>query len=212
MAAYEYYAHYPDGYDARGERVWPLLLTLHGAGERDVTLDALSRHHYYLSTYALTAARYPCIVVVPHCPPRHYWEPDKIESLLTGLLLTERADADRIYLTGFSMGGYGAWFTAGCYPGRYAAIAPVCGGGDVRDARKLAGLPIWAFHGALDQVVPVEETLAMIDAIENVGGHPRLTIYPEGDHGVWDQTFANPELYAWFLSQQRGKAQGKVAA
>ncbi|MHB9026626.1 MAG: carboxylesterase family protein [Armatimonadota bacterium] len=205
MAAYEYYAHYPDGYDARGERRWPLLITLHGVGERDVTLDALRHHHYYLPTYELTASRYPCIVVVPHCPPKHYWEPERLDALVQELLATMRADPDRVYLTGFSMGGYGVWHTAARYPAHFAAIAPVCGGGDVRDARHLAHLPIWAFHGVNDPVVPVEETLAMIDAIEEAGGHPRLTLYPEGSHAVWDETYANPDLYAWFLSHQRGE-------
>ena len=205
MATYEYYPHYPDGYHEDTEKRWPVLITLHGAGERDVTLHALQRHHYYLPMYELTSRQFPCLVVVPHCPPKQQWEPKKLRALVEELLKSERIDPDRVYVNGFSMGGYGAWLTAGAYPHLFAAIAPVCGGGDPRDAAVLKDLPTWAFHGAKDPVVPVEETLEMIDALLRAGGHPRVTIYPDGDHNVWDETFANPELYIWLLQQHRGK-------
>ncbi|HEX2948288.1 MAG TPA: prolyl oligopeptidase family serine peptidase [Armatimonadota bacterium] len=202
ITGYEYYVHYPDGYHDNAAASWPLLITLHGAGERHVTLDALQHHHYYLPMYRLTATEYPCIVVVPHCPPREYWEPRRINTMLTEVLDTLQADPSRVYLSGFSMGGYGTWRTAGIYPERYAAIAPICGGGNPGDAKRLKGLPTWAFHGAKDEVVPVTETLDMVKAIEAVGGSVKVTIYPEGDHNVWDETYENPELYAWFLEHK----------
>jgi len=199
---YEFYTNLPQGYEEDKARLWPVLITLHGAGERHVSLEDLSGHHYYLPVYDLCSERFPTIVIVPHCPPREYWEEDEVDALREHVLREMRGDPARVYLDGFSMGGYGTWLTAGKYPSRYAAIAPVCGGGNPQDAHRLAHVPTWAFHGAKDPVVPVDETLRMIKAIEAAGGHPKLTIYPEGDHGVWDETFANPELYAWFSQQQ----------
>jgi predicted peptidase len=114
-------------------------------------------------------------------------------------------------MNGFSMGGYGTWLTAGQYPDLLAAISPVCGGGDTRDVERLKDIPTWTFHGAKDPVVPVEETLNMVDAIIKAGGHPKVTIYAEGDHGVWDETFANPELYAWLLEHRRSQRLHRAA-
>lgn len=108
--------------------------------------------------------------------------------------------ADRIYLTGLSMGGYGTWALASLGPERFAAIVPICGGGRARDAAKLAELPIWAFHGARDSVVRLEEMQAMIDRAKADGGKPRLTVYPDLGHNSWTRTYDNPELYAWLLS------------
>ncbi|MHB0940013.1 MAG: carboxylesterase family protein [Armatimonadota bacterium] len=205
MTNYKHHVHYPEGYENDPDRRWPVLITLHGAGERNVALAILKNHHYYLPMYELTASRYPMLVVVPLCPPRQYWEPPLLNDLVDELLRDERIDEDRIYMNGFSMGGYGTWLTAGRYPDRFAAISPVCGGGDPRDASRLKDIPTWAFHGAQDPVVPVEETLGMIEAITAAGGHPKLTIYAEGDHGVWDETYANPELYEWLLQHRRSE-------
>lgn len=203
MAEYAYREHYPAGYADDQAARWPLLIALHGAGERDVTLDVLQTHHYFAPMYQFTSAQYPCIVVIPHCPPRQYWRAELLDTLLDTLLEAERADADRVYLTGFSMGGYGTWLTAEKYPERYAAIAPICGGGEPTAAIRLKHVPIWAFHGAKDPVVPVQETLEMVEALLALDIHPRVTIYPEGNHGVWDETWANEELYAWLLQQRR---------
>jgi predicted peptidase len=203
MAHYRHHIHYPDGYASEDGRRWPLLIALHGAGERNVPLEALRQHHYFQPMYRLTAADYPCIVVVPQCPPREYWEPARVEALLAHLLDHEAADADRVYLTGFSMGGYGTWHTAAAYPHRYAALAPICGGGNPADAAHIMHIPTWAFHGAKDDVVPLEETLEMVAALRAAGAEPQLTIYPEGAHAVWDETWENPELYAWFLRHRR---------
>jgi predicted peptidase len=205
MATYEYYVHYPEDYLAGGAHRWPVLIALHGAGERAVPLEVLQTHHYFRPMFALTARDYPAVVVIPRCPPRHYWEPDLVDNLRETLIATIDVDPERVYLTGFSMGGYGTWLTAGFFPDYYAAIAPICGGGDPDHAARLAPIPTWAFHGARDETVPVEETMAMIEAIEKAGGAPRVTIYPEGTHGVWDETWANPALYEWFLTHWLGE-------
>ena len=112
-------------------------------------------------------------------------------------------DQDRIYLTGLSMGGFGAWSLAAEYPGRFAAIAPVCGGGNPLEAGSLAHLPIWVFHGAKDTVVPVEKSREMVAALENAGGNVRFTVYPDSEHDSWTETYNNPELYEWFLTYTR---------
>jgi predicted peptidase len=112
-------------------------------------------------------------------------------------------DEDRIYLTGLSMGGYATWAWATLQPGRFAAIAPIAGGWAPEDACKLKELPIWAFHGAKDSVVPVGPHQQMIDAINACGGDAKFTVYPDADHDSWTATYANPELFEWFLRHRR---------
>jgi len=114
-----------------------------------------------------------------------------------------RIDENRIYVTGLSMGGYGTWDLAIKYPNRFAAIAPVCGGGDPTKASVLKDLPIWVFHGAKDEVVTLDKSQVMVDAIEKTGGSVKFTIYPEANHDSWTETYNNPELYEWFLAQSR---------
>jgi predicted peptidase len=112
-------------------------------------------------------------------------------------------DPDRVYLTGLSMGGYGTWSLAAAHPERFAAIVPICGGGNPADAAKLASLPVWVFHGAKDPTVPLERSKEMVEAIKSAGGNPRFTIYPEAGHDSWTETYNNPELYQWLLEQKK---------
>jgi predicted peptidase len=109
-------------------------------------------------------------------------------------------DVNRIYLTGLSMGGYGSWTLAAAHPERFAAMAPICGGGDPADAKKLKDIPTWVFHGAKDEVVPPKASEDMVEAIKTEGGDIRYTLYPEANHDSWSETYDNPELYTWFLS------------
>ena len=129
--------------------------------------------------------------------------------MLTELLATLRADPDRVYLTGLSMGGFGTWSLAMAYPDRFAAIAPICGGGDPQLACALKDVPVWAFHGAKDPTVPLEQSEQMVQALEACGGNVRLTVYPEADHDSWPETYANPDLYAWFLSHARSTSRSE---
>jgi predicted peptidase len=102
------------------------------------------------------------------------------------------------------MGGYGSWKLAKLYPERFAAVAPICGGGDPGQADRLKDIPIWVFHGAKDPVVPLSESERMVEALKAVGGNVRFTVYPDAEHDSWTQTYDNPELYEWFLQQRRG--------
>jgi len=112
-------------------------------------------------------------------------------------------DRRRVYLTGLSMGGFGTWSLAAANPKRFAAIAPICGGGNTADAKKLATLPMWVFHGAKDPTVPVQRSREMVEAIKVAGGNIKYTEYPEAGHDSWTETYDNPALYEWFLAQKR---------
>jgi predicted peptidase len=116
-----------------------------------------------------------------------------------------RIDTDRIYLTGLSMGGFGTWEWATKYPDQFAAIAPVCGGGDLMFADRLTKIPIWAFHGEADPVVPVNRNTDMVKAINEKGGSARMTIYPGVGHGSWVNAYNDEELFKWFLQFTKKK-------
>jgi hypothetical protein len=112
-------------------------------------------------------------------------------------------DADRIYLTGLSMGGFGTWNLAMTWPGRFAAIAPICGGGNPRNAWSIRHIPTWVFHGAKDPVVPLSMSEDMVSALRQYNGQVTFTVYPEARHDSWTESYDNPELYSWFLEHTR---------
>lgn len=194
----------PSKYPADGKQQWPLMLFLHGAGERGNDLDRVKKH----GPPKLVARRkaFPFVVASPQCRPDERWRPEDLTVLLDDLVKRYRIDEDRIYVTGLSMGGYGTWALAGASPERFAAIAPICGGGQRADARAIAQakLPTWVFHGAKDQTVPLEESQRLVDIMKRYDGDPQFTIYPKARHDSWTATYANPKLYEWLLSHRRG--------
>ena len=199
-----YLLYLPKGYGEK-EKKWPTILFLHGAGERG---DNLARVKDHGPAKIVEAGKdLPFIIVSPQCPAKQWW-PVKVEVLM-GLLdeIEEKYDVDpqRIYLTGLSMGGYGSWSLASTYPDRFAAVAPICGGGMPYLARNFKNLPVWAFHGAKDDVVPLQRSQEMVDAINNAGGNAKLTVYPDADHDSWTETYDNPKLYEWFLGHRRAQ-------
>ena len=132
----------------------------------------------------------------------------EVEDLLAAydhLAAKDYVDPNRIYVTGLSMGGFGTWSLASFAPHKFAAIVPICGGGERWYARQLSHLPIWAFHGTADQAVPVERTKDMIEALKRTGGEPKLTLYEGVGHDSWTQTYENPKLYEWLLSHKLTK-------
>ena len=203
---FNYLLGLPQGYDGRLQ--WPLILFLHGAGERGDNLDVLASQGL---TKRLKQGRdVPFIVASPQCPFDRTWENylSDLIVFLDSLLESYPIKKDQVYLTGLSMGGYGTWSLARLYPERFAAVAPICGGMpwliDEQDAaQRLKTTPIWAFHGAKDSLVPVEESRVMVEALKAVGGDVRYTEYPELDHDSWTVTYDNPELYTWFLQHKR---------
>ena len=192
----------PKGYEGDGaekEKKWPLILFLHGAGESGDDLSKVKKHG--LPKLA-ESKDFPFIIVSPQSNGRG-WNPDALNGLLDDVIAHHRVDPERVYLTGLSMGGFGTWSLAAAHPERFAAIAPICGGGDAKQARLLKDLPIWVFHGAKDPTVPVARSEEMVKAIQDVGGDPKFTVYPEARHDSWTETYDNPELYTWFLAHTR---------
>ncbi|MBN1260427.1 MAG: prolyl oligopeptidase family serine peptidase [Anaerolineae bacterium] len=197
----------PEGYAADGA-AWPLILFLHGIRQRGDDVGVLTRNG--IPALIEKQGPLPFIVVSPQCPVNTLWSDhvDALVMLLDDIATQYRVDVDRIYLTGLSMGGYGAWFLGTAHPERFAAAAPICGGGIWQHGFPervcvLKGVPVWAFHGAKDTTVPVAESQTLVNTLRACGGDARLTIYPDAGHDSWTETYDNPDLYTWFLSHVR---------
>jgi len=197
--ACRYHLYLPPQYD--GQDRWPLLLFLHGSGERGNDLELVKVH----GPPKLIAAgkEFPFIVVSPQCPRFQRWETAQLAALLDQVERTCKVDPDRVYVTGLSLGGFGTWQLAANYPDRFAAIAPICGGGEKEAAAVISQVPVWAFHGAQDKAVPLKASEEMIAALRQAGAEPKLTVYPDAGHDSWTATYDNPELYDWLLSHRR---------
>ena len=240
---YQYLLSLPTGYDAEAGKAWPMILFLHGSGERGTDPWKVAIHGPpkllrgnvpapapIPGTKAMPAAAPETpeararreaaakalaenfIVVSPQCPANVQWDDDAIGALLDEIAVKHRVDAKRVYLTGLSMGGFGTWSYAMKNPGRFAAIVPICGGGEPSTVRRMArtkraeltSLPVWVFHGAKDPTVPLSESQQMVDALKQAGATSvQFTIYPEAKHDSWTETYNNPELYAWLLRHTR---------
>ena len=193
----QYLIAFPEGY-ATDDREWPLVLFLHGAGERGTDLELVKKHGP--PRLIAEGKAFPFIMVAPQCPENQWWSEDVLTGLLDQVEEKYRVDRSRVYVTGLSMGGYGTWRLATINPDRFAALAPVCGGGDVSTVCSIKNTPVWVFHGAKDPVVPLQESQKMVDKLKACGGDVRLTVYPDAGHDSWTETYNNPELYTWLLS------------
>lgn len=220
---YDYLLALPERYSARAPRRWPLLLFLHGAAQRGANVAAVAEQGLprlltdpaALSPKEQSVARLIArsfIVLAPQCPQLEVWEEPAVLDVLEQVSRSFSVDPRRVYLTGLSMGGFGAWAFAVRNPERFAALLPVCGGGRLADVAATRGrrrqalrtLPIWAFHGARDRVVPLEESKRMIAGLQRIDARDvRLTVYPDAEHDAWTATYANPAVYRWLLKQQR---------
>jgi predicted peptidase len=207
--------------DYKFGKKYPLVLFLHGAGERGDDNAATLRHAAKDFSNPQTRSKYPAYVVIPQCPTGKKWsevdwskdsselpeEPSdamqSIKELIDDMIENAGVDRNRIYITGLSMGGYGTWDAIARYPGFFAAAAPICGGGDPKTVDKFKSLPIWCFHGAKDPVVKVIRSREMIEALQKVGSNAKYTEYPEAQHDSWTQTYSNPELFDWMFAQRR---------
>lgn len=200
-----YLLYLPADYDQDKEKQWPMIFFLHGAGERGEDLDKVTVHGP--PKLVKNGPNFPFIVLSPQCPEGRFWDNLTLITLLDDVVSKYRIDPNRIYLTGLSMGGYGTWSLATQYPERFAAIAPICGGGPlILSLLNIPNtLPIWVFHGAKDSVVPISESQRMVDILKAKGLDVKFTVYPDADHDSWTKTYDNPELYQWFLSHKRGQ-------
>jgi predicted peptidase len=201
---------------------YPLVLFLHGAGERGVDNAVQIK---YLPTWLAEAEnrrRYPCFLIAPQCRPDRPWvetprvfdraaprqppgpQMQVVIDILDQVLATEPIDRRRLYLTGLSMGGFGSWDLGTRLAERWAAVAPICGGGDELYADRLVDVPVWAWHGAVDDVVPVARSRRMIDAIRAAGGQPKYTELAEVGHDSWTHAYRDPHgILEWIFAQRK---------
>jgi len=195
----------PKGYKADGKEAYPLVLFLHGAGERGNDNARQLKHGAPEFATEANREKYPAFVVAPQCPQGKFWTQFDgiLKELLASLQKEFRVDAKRLYATGLSMGGFGTWSLIAKSPELFAAAAPICGGGDEKQAEKLVKLPIWVFHGDADNVVKPELSRKMVAAIEKAGGKPKYTEYPGMGHDSWTKTYADPEFMKWLFEQKR---------
>jgi len=196
---FNYLLYLPENYSKKGEPL-PLILFLHGSGERGSDLAKVKVHG---PPKVAEAMKLPFIVVSPQCPEEVWWDVEGLKYLLDDIIKKYNVDKTRIYLTGLSMGGYGTWEMAWKYPEYFAAVAPVCGGGNKHRVCGMKDVPVWAFHGAKDDVVPLEVGKEMVEALRECGGDVEFTVYPEANHDSWTETYNSQELYDWFLEHSK---------
>jgi predicted peptidase len=198
---YRYLLYLPKSYAADPSKRWPLLLFLHGSGERGDDLAKVKVH----GPPTLLDARddFPFVVVSPQCPEGERWSADALAALLDDVTKRLRIDLDRVCVSGLSMGGRGTWDLAMTYPERFAAIAPVCGGALPDRACRLKDVPVRAYHGAKDTTVPLAESETVIEAVRRCGGAAELLVDPEAGHDSWTAAYSDPALWEWLLSKRR---------
>ncbi len=209
----------PKAYDA--EQAYPLVVFLHGMGERGS--DNVSQLVNGVSAFFASDAamdRFPAVVIAPQCPDGEdmneaswsNWRDETPAITRPTRLVLEvveamreqfTIDTDRMYIGGLSMGGFGTWDVIQEYPDLFAAAFPICGGGDPHKAERIASLPLWVFHGAKDETVPPQRSRDMVRAIQEAGGHPGYTEYPDVGHDSWTSAFEEPRLLPWLFSQKR---------
>jgi predicted peptidase len=209
----DYLLFLPKGYGQDVNKRWPLILFLHGAGERGSNIWSIAKNG--LTKVDTQMTNFPFIVVSPQCAEGQMWSDDSLLALLDEIESKYAVDTHRVYLTGLSMGGFETWNLGLSHPERFAAIAPVCGGGetilltlaldfDKERLEKIRTLGVWAFHGGKDTTVLTEESVRMVNELKKIGcTDVKLTIYPQAQHDSWTQAYAEPELYAWFLQHSR---------
>ena len=190
------------------EQKFAMVFFLHGRGESNGPLSIVAK--WGPPKFAERGDDLPFVIVSPQCPPEDSWPSETQQSRLTELLdhaIKEyNIDQSQIFLTGLSMGGYGSWTMAAKHPNRFAAVAPVCGGGNPSDADKLKDVPIWAFHGDQDRAVPFSKSVEMVDAIKAAGGTKiRFTSLEHLGHNCWSAVYATPDLYSWMRQQAKKK-------
>lgn len=201
-----YLLYLPKDYDQKDKI--PLMLFLHGAGERGADLELVKKHGP--PKLIDEGKDLPFIVVSPQCSANSWWptETFTLLALIDDLCKNYKVDEDKIYVTGLSMGGYGTWSLAIQNPDRFAAVLPICGGGDLHSICKIGNLPVWAFHGEKDVVVPVKESKELVDKLKICGGNVELTVYPEANHDSWTETYNNSKIYDWLLSHSKSERNG----
>ena len=193
----QFFLYLPKEYKEDGKPM-PLMLFMHGAGERGDNLEIVKKHGP--PKVCEKQEDWPFITISPQCPTNRWWNASQMMLLVKAICEKYNVDEDRIYVTGLSMGGFGTWTILSEYPDRVAAAVPICGKGDPKAAEKMVDIPIWCFHGGKDTTVPTTGSTDMVEAIKKAGGENiELTIYPEAGHDSWTETYDNPKVYEFLL-------------
>jgi predicted peptidase len=206
-AVLRYLLYLPADYDANAAAKWPLLLFLHGGGERGDDIEKVKIHGP--PKLVAQGKQFPFVLVSPQCPtgaPRPGWNADELAALIDKLAGTYRIDRQRLYVTGLSMGGSGTWSLVSAYPDKFAAAMPLCGRGDLDAVAKLAKTPTWVLVGAKDRAQTVQNCQEMASALAEAGCEGRFTLYFHLPHDCWTVTYNNPEVYEWLLSHKLAAA------
>ncbi len=199
-----YLVYLPQDYPAQKE--WPLVVFLHGAGERGNDLALVKKHGP--PKLIEEGKQFPFILVSPQCPEGAVWDAKAVIRLIDYIEKHYNVDDNRVYVTGLSMGAFATWEVATMIPHRLAAIVPICGGCHENRISNLGDLPVWAFHGLKDDIVPVGSSRSVVDALKQCGGNVKFTIYPEAGHDSWTATYDNPEVFKWMLQQNLSRRHG----
>jgi predicted peptidase len=211
--------------DAKSNTRLPLVVFLHGAGERGNDNEAQLKHSVHEFVREDRQAKFPCVVIAPQCPGGQKWVEvdwtltsgkgsfesveapvlEQVMALVASLIDSSNVDPSRVYVTGLSMGGYGSWYAAARWSEKIAAVIPVCGGGDTDWASRYQGVPIWTLHGQDDQAVPILRSREMVAAIASAGHAPeiRYTEYPGVAHDSWTQSYLRDDLFEWLFRQRK---------
>jgi len=219
-AAIPYRLLKPAKLDAK--KAYPLVVFLHGAGERGDDNKAQLRHGVKDFASDANREKFPCFLVAPQCPAGGFWsnarfrpapvkmnkEPSPAGKLVLALVEAMKKefkiDDSRIYITGLSMGGFGSFDLMCRHPDLFAAGVPICGGGDPTACEKIAKVPLWVFHGDKDTAVPHALSVAAVEAMKKAGGSPRYTEYKGVGHDSWTRTYSDPKVMEWLFAQKRG--------
>lgn len=202
FANFKYVKYLPKDYDESEK--YPLVFFLHGAGERGEDLDIASRHGF-MKYVREENKDYPFIFIAPQCPMDKYWGcyTESLIAFLDYICDELPVDKERVYLTGLSMGGTGTWMLAMADPERFAAIAPVCGSGIYWYGGVLKDTPVYMYHGDCDDIVPIQESISMLNSVNKRGGNAQLKICYGIGHNAWDIAYDGDELSDWLLSNRR---------
>jgi predicted peptidase len=180
----------------------PMIVFLHGMGQRGNNLERVKK--FGPPAIVEKNPDFPFVLISPQCPDGKWWDCSLLKGMIDEVVRKYNVDKTRIYLTGLSMGGYGTWDLAMNYPEYFAAVAPVCGGGNIHLADRLKNTPVWAFHGKKDNAVPMQESAVVVDTLKKLGDEVKYTVLPEGDHeDAWVYAYGDSGLFDWFLEHQK---------
>ncbi|MFE5321821.1 prolyl oligopeptidase family serine peptidase [Paenibacillus sp. NPDC056579] len=198
-----YRVYVPNGYEHDADQAWPLVVFLQGARQRGNNSGLLEEHGPLKE--AAGGKEFPFLLLAPQCPEDTVWimQKDIVIGSIRSVQREYRVDPLRIYLTGISMGGFGTWEIAMEHPDLFAAIVPICGGGMSWRLSNLQHMPIWTFHGAKDEIVPIGYTVEMMRALKALGNQALFTVLPGAGHDCWTESYRRDDLYEWLLKQKR---------